>query len=318
VVLLVAGSETPARALKAFFLAPLQNKYYLGNMLNSMTTLLIAGLGIVVAFRSGLYNLGGEGQIYVSAFVVTVLGLAMPDLPASIGIPVLILAGALSGGLMAGLSGLLRRLWKTPEIITSFLLSAAMVPVIDYLVTGPANDPARNLNATRTLPAQFWLSGMLQPSQLNTGLILALLLAGILFLLMFSTVWGYELRLFGLNERFAEYAGIPPGRYAIGSLAVSGALHGITGAVMILGTYHATISGFTGGVGWNAIAVALVARLHPLGAIPAALLFAYLEAGAKASMLHTEFTIELGTIIQGVVFLFVTASIVRPRIRRSP
>jgi len=317
IVLLVVGSATPGAALRAFFITPITTRYYMGNMLNGASSLLIAGLGIAIAFRAGLYNLGGEGQIYVSALVGTLAGLAAASAPGPVGALVVIAAATATGALLAGISGALRHYFHSPELITSFLLSAAVIPVVDYLITGPFKDPERNLLATQKLPESFWLPRLLVPSELNLALIVALVLAVIVYLLLFKTVFGYELRLFGLNNEFARYSGINAGIHTMGALALSGGLHGLTGGLMVLGTYHAAISGFTGGLGWNAIAVALIARLHPLAAIAAAVVFSYLQAGAKASVLHTEFTFELGTIIQAVIFFFVTATIVIGRRGRA-
>jgi riboflavin transport system permease protein len=318
VVLLAFGGGSWARALEAFFLQPLANRYYFGNMLSTMGYLLLAALGIAVAFRGGLYNLGGEGQIFVSALAGTLVALALPDLPGIVGVVLVLLVTAATGAALAGLSGLLRRVWNAPELITSYLLSAALIPATEYLITGPAKDPERNLLATATISSDYWLPRLLAPSELNLALPLALIAAALVCLAMFHTVRGYELRLYGLNREFAVYAGVSDTVYSVGTMALSGALHGLTGGLMIAGTYHAAISGFSGGLGWNAIAVALVGRLHPLGAILAALVFAYLDAGAKASMLHTDFTFELGTIIQGVILLLVTASFVLRRRREKP
>jgi ABC-type uncharacterized transport system permease subunit len=316
VLLLLIGSDDAGEALRAFFLAPFGNRYYLGNMLDSASYLLLAALGVVISFRAGLYNLGGEGQILVGALVGTLVGLAMPDSPGWLGKIAVLATGAAVGGAMAGVCGVLRHLWKTPEIITTFLLSAALLPVAEFIITGPANDPERNLMATSLLPRELWLTRLLPPSTLNTTLVMAIICAGFVFFVMFRTVIGYDLRLFGHNEQFAVYSGISDAPVTTGALAASGALHGLTGALLVLGTHHATISGISAGIGWNAIAVALVARLHPLAAIPAAAFFSYLEAGAKTSMLHTSFTFELGAVMQGMIFLLVTATFVVPRFWR--
>lgn len=311
VALLAIGSESLPRALTAFFLQPIANRYYFGNMLSQSGFLLMAALGIVVAFRGGLYNLGGEGQIFTGALAGTLAAVALPDLPGPLGAMLVLVVAAATGGGLAALAGVLRRVWGAPELITSYLLSAALIPGAEYLISGPANDPERNLLATRTISESYWLARIMPPSELSLAFPVAIVAALLLFVLMFFTVRGYELRLFGLNQEFAVYAGINSTAYTVGAMAISGALHGLTGGLMIAGTYHAAISGFTGGIGWNAIAVALVGRLHPLGGIVSALVFAYLDAGAKASMLHTSFTFELGTIIQAVILLLVTASFVR-------
>lgn len=313
VILLGFGSPSWSSAMRAFFVQPLTNRFYLGNMLSSMGYLLIAALGIVIAFRCGLYNLGGEGQIFVGALAGTLAGLALPGLPGIFGTLLVLIVASATGALLGGLSGLFRRLWGAPELITSYLLSAALIPAAEYLIVGPANDPTRSLLATARLSAAYWLPRFFAPSDLNLSFAIAIALAGIVYLMMFYTVRGYELRIFGLNEEFATYSGIHPTTYTLGAMGLSGGLHGLTGGLMVAGTYHAAISGFSGGIGWSAIAVALVGRLHPLGAIVSALLFAYLDAGTKASMLHTEFTFELGTVIQAVILLLVTASFVVSR-----
>ena len=151
VALLGIGSESWGRALEAFFLQPVANAYYFGNMLSTMGYLLLASLGIVAAFRGGLYNLGGEGQIFVGALAGTLAALALPGLPGFAGVLLVLVVGAATGALLAGVSGLLRRVWGAPELITSYLLSAALIPVSEYLITGPANDPDRNLLATATI-----------------------------------------------------------------------------------------------------------------------------------------------------------------------
>ena len=314
VVLLAIGNR-PGEALRAFFVQPLANRFYFGNMLSYSGYLLIAALGIVVSFRGGMFNLGGEGQIFVSAFAGTMVGLSASSLPGPIAFTLVVATSVAVGAGMAALPGLLRHRFRAPELITSYLLAAALIPVAEYLITGPARDPSRNLLATRTIALEQWVPQILRPSELTLAAPFALIAAVGTFVYLFRTVRGYETRLYGLNEEFALYGGVREGAMTTGTMALSGAFHGLTGALMVTGTYHAAISGFTGGIGWTAIAVALVGRLHPLGAIAGALLLGYLDAGAKAAMLHTDFSFELGGLVQAVVLLLVTASIVVRRRR---
>ena len=123
------------------------------------------------------------------------------------------------------------------------------------------------------------------------------------------------MRITGLNREFARYGGIAIAGYTVLPMAASGGLHGLAGAFFVLGTHHAAIEGFTAGLGWNGIAVALIGRNHPLLIVPAALVFAFLESGARVASLQTEFTFELGAIIQAVIFFMITAQIVLPRLR---
>ncbi len=315
VLLLVFGSPNPARALRAFFLGPFSNRYYFGNMLDGAGLLLIAGLGVSAAFRAGVFNLGGDGQIYIAGLVAAVVCLALPQAPAVFGIVLALVAAVAVGMLLAGVCGLFKYLWGTDELITSFLISAAIVPSVSYLIVGPLRNQQSNLLTTERIAEQFRLLRLLPPSNLNLALLFALLLAPLAHFLLYHTVRGYELRITGLNREFARYGGIAIGAYTAVPMAISGGLHGLSGAFAVLGTHHAAIQGFTIGLGWNAIAVALIGRNHPLLIIPAALVFAYMEAGAKAAMLHTEFSFELGAIIQAVIFFMITAHVALPRLR---
>lgn len=315
VAMLALASPEPAAALRAFFISPLSQTYALGNMLNVASLLILTSLGVTFAFQGGTFNLGGEGQLYASALVTTMFLLALPELAGGLGILLACFIGAATGALIAGLSGLLKAIWDTDELITSFLLSSGLIPIVDYLIVGPLRDQGSNLLATPEIARQFHLPRLLSPSNLNVTAIIALLAAGMLFVVLYRTLAGYELRMNGLNRHFARYGGVHVGAYTTSAMAFSGALHGLAGALMVIGTYHMSISGFSGGLGWNGIAVALIGRTHPLGVIPGALVFAYLDAGARSAMYETAFTFELGMVVQAVIFFLITAQISRSAFR---
>ena len=316
VVILVIGSASPGRALAAFFVEPIRNRYYLGNMLSVASLLALTGLGISVAFRAAVFNLGGEGQTYLSAVVAVVIGLALRDVFPPAAQFAAFGAAVVVGAALAAVSGVLKYLWNTDELITSFLISAGVIPIVDYLIQGPLDDPASNLQSTATIGQPLRFVSILPPSNLSTGALLAVVAVVVLFFFLFHTVRGYELRVFGLNRGFAAYGGISVLTYTIAPMALSGGLHGLAGATLVFGTHHAALVGFTGGLGWNGIAVSLIARNNPAWVIPAALAFSYLEAGARASTVLTDFSFQLGAVIQGVVFLFVTAEVVMRRRNR--
>ena len=315
VLLLALASPNPARALTSFFWGPFSNRFFFGNMLDTFGLLILAGLGVCAAFRAGVFNLGGEGQVYIAALTAAMVALSMPDAPAVVGIVLATAAAVVVAGILAGTSGLFRWIWGTDELITSFLISAALVPTVNYLIVGPLRNPESNLMTTVRVSEQFRFLRLLPPSTLNVSLIAAILLALLAHGFLFSTLRGYELRMTGLNREFARYGGVAVGAYTVLPMAASGGFHGLAGAFFVLGTHHAAIEGFTAGLGWNGIAVALIGRNHPLLIIPAALVFAYLEAGARVAGLQTEFTFELAAIIQAVIFFLITAEIVLPRLR---
>ncbi|MFW6337390.1 MAG: ABC transporter permease [Alkalispirochaetaceae bacterium] len=315
IAMLALASPEPAAALRAFFISPLSQTYALGNMLNVASLLILTALGVTFAFQGGTFNLGGEGQLYASALVTTVVLLRAPELAGGLGILVACVVGGATGALIAGVSGILKAIWETDELITSFLLSSGLIPIVDYLIVGPLRDRGSNLLATPEIAEQFHLPKLLPPSHLNATAIIALLAAAILFAVLYFTLAGYELRMNGLNRHFARYGGVHVGAYTTSAMAISGAFHGLAGALLVIGTYQMSISGFSGGLGWNGIAVALIGRTHPLGVIPGALIFAYLDAGARSAMYETAFTFELGMVVQAVIFFLITAQISRSAFR---
>jgi simple sugar transport system permease protein len=306
--LLLAFSSSFGEALGLFFLGPFKNAYYFGNMLNDSIAFALTGLGVSVAFASKNFNLGGEGQVYSGAIATVAVCLAFPEggLPALV---LAVLAGMAVGGLLGGFSGYLKRALAVDELISSFLASAAVVLIGDYVITGPLQDPASNFQTTLQIADAFKLSRILPPSSLSTGCFIAIAASLVMKLALDKTRFGFELRLCGSSREFARYVGVDTGFFDIAPMVISGALHGLAGAVMILGTYYKAMRGFSAGVGWAGIAVALIAGNKPLAVLPAALFFAYLEAGAKAVMVGADVTSEIVAVVQSVIFFLITARV---------
>jgi riboflavin transport system permease protein len=307
ILLILLLSATPGKAIFAFFIGPFTNIYFLGNMLNSAVPLVFAGLGIAIAFKASVFNLGGEGQIYAGGLAATAVCLGLPAANGYIGGALSLAAAMLASGVLAGLSGYFRMRWNANEMISSFLLSAAIILVVNHFITGPLDDPGNNLLATLPIGDRYNLLRIFLPSMLNVSAPFALLAAAGVYVFMFRSHAGYEMRMCGLNREFSRYGGINVSAYLILPMIISGALHGLGGGLMILGTHHAAIQGFSFGTGWNGIAVALIAKNNPFGVIPAALLFSYLDAGAKAAMLNADLTFEIAAIAQSFIFYLVTA-----------
>ncbi len=305
-VAILATWQRPGAALAAFFFGPFSSLFAFGNMIDAAVPLAIAALGIAISFRAGVFNLGGEGQIY-GAGVLTAALAAAGLRGGAAGVAVAMAAAAAFGAAMAGISGWLRHRWETNELISSYLLSAVVLLTGDWLITGPLDDPVSNLMASREIPRGLWLAELLPPSHLSGGLFLALGLAALTSLFLARTRRGYELRLCGANRDFARYGGVHVGLYLVLPMLLSGALHGLAGAAALLGTYHRAVKGFSAGTGWNAIAIALIARNRPLAVIPAALFYAWLEAGARTATVLAGVSYEMVLLVQAVIFYLVTA-----------
>ena len=315
VILIMFLSKEPGKTLHYFFVGPFLNKYYFGNMLNSSIPLIFTGLGIAVAFTASTFNLGGEGQVYSGALTATVVCLALPTLPGIIGGTLAITAAIAVGALLAGLSGYFKMKWGTDELISSFLISGAVVLIVNYFITGPLHAPGSNLLRTEEIAKQYQFLQIYPPSTLDISAYFAVLMAFLVFFFMFYTHRGYEMRMCGLNREFARYGGIKVQLYLVLPMVLSGALHGLAGAVSIMGTYHMSLKGFSFGMGWNGIAVALIAKNNPIAVIPAAIFFAYIEAGAKAAMIHSDVTFEIAAVVESIIFFLVTAQVLQDFIK---
>jgi len=316
-LLLLVFSSDFGTALKLFFLGPFSNRFSLGNMLSSAVSLAVAGLGAAVAFGTRSFNLGGEGQVYFGAIASAFICLSFPNggLPVAIAA---LLGAMLAGGLIGLISGELKYRLAVDELISSFLLSSALVCLGDFLVTGPLQDPASNFQTTAEIAAGLRFPKILLPSRLSAAFWLAIAVIAAAAFFIDRTRLGFELRLSGRSPIFSRYVGINTGGYACASMAASGAFYGLAGALMVMGAQFKVMKGFSSGLGWSGIAVALLAGSRPLALIPAALFFAYLGAGADAVMIGADVTSEIADIVQAVVFFLVTAKAVEELFLRLP
>jgi len=306
VILILVNSPNPARTARAFFIGPWSSPWFLGNTLDGIALLLTASLGAAFAFRAGTFNLGVEGQIYLGGLAASVVMLT-GRLPAPVTHLSAACAAMLIGGLMGGLSGLLKKKLGMNELISTFLFSSALIPIADYLITGPWRDQSGNLLALQTFPENLLLARLLPPSNLSITFFYALLLVFAGHIFINRTSLGYQLRISGAAPSFARFGGIDSEKAWIPALAVSGALAALTGFFAVAGTYGRCHAGFSGGLGWSAIAVALIAGNRPLALLPAALVYGWLKSGSDSAMLAAGLNLENSSFIQAVVLLFATA-----------
>lgn len=307
VLIITAVSSNPVNTLYIFLTSPISNNFYLGNMLNYAGLLIISASGISLVFKAGMFNLGGEGQIYSGVFTATAVSIALSSYSPFLAIAGAITAGSLTGAAMGTVSGYLKMKWNTNDLITSFLLSAAVIHIVNYLITGPMGDPASYLITTREIPQALRLKQFLPPSKLNISFIAAIIIAVIYYIYLYRTASGLKLRTSGKSRLFAIYSGVRTEYFVTIPFLVSGLLNGLTGSFASLGTYYMCAYNCTGGVGWSAIAVSLIGRNHPLLIIPAALFISWMESGLSGIVLYSGFPFELSPILQAFVFFFITA-----------
>ena len=312
VILIIANSPAPGRTIRAFFLGPWSSPWFLGNTLDGIALLLTASLGAAIAFRGGTFNLGGEGQIYLGGLAASVVLLNGQGgtFPAPLLLASAAIAAMLAGVLMGGFSGLLKKRLGMNELITSFLFSSALIPLADYLIKGPLRDSGGNLLALPAFQNRLVLTRLLPPSNLSVSFIFALLLVLAGYIFISRTYRGYQFRISGSDPGFARFGGMNPEKAWIPAMAVSGALSALTGFFAVAGTYGRCHAGFSGGLGWSAIAVALIAGNRPLALLPAALIFGWLKSGSDSALLAAGLNLETSSFIQAAILLFATARFV--------
>lgn len=281
------------------------------------TPLLFVGLGICIAFRAGVLNIGGEGQLVVGALSATIICLTFPDLAGWILIIIALLVGLLSGAIWGGIAGFLKAYFNVNEILSTIMLNYIAVYGMNYLLRGPIMDPLQVklgsfIPQTARLPQAVDLPRLI-PTRLNLGIIIAIFFAILVYIFLWRTTIGFRIRMIGQNIPASRASGINVPKYMVLAFFLSGALVGLGGAIEVLGVHHrmftdGSASGFTGSAGFNGIVAALFGQLHPLGTIPASLLLGALLTGANKMQRVVQIPSALIGALNGLIVLFVVGS----------
>jgi ABC-type uncharacterized transport system permease subunit len=279
------------------------------------TPLLFGGLAVGFGFKAGLFNIGAQGQFLVGALGAVIVGVWLADAPPIVAIPLAALAGMAAGGLWGFVPGFLKAVSGAHEVVSTIMMNYIAVKLLAALVSGPLKVPRS------PSPVTFDVGNAAFPVFLgrngHIGIVLALVAAGFVWWLLYRTTWGFEVRAVGANADASRYAGMRPKLITIATLTFSGALAGLAGTSVLLGVTHTMTSGFGTTVGFDSIAVALLARSHPLATVLAALLFGAMRAGAGLMQIRAQIPVELVDVLQAVILLFLVASPVLRRVLRA-
>jgi ABC-type uncharacterized transport system permease subunit len=291
----------PGPALSALARGSLGSSAALTATVLKSTPLLLTGLGVALCFRCGVWNIGAEGQLLVGALCATAVATRLlPDAPASVLLPAVVAAGALGGFAVGAVAGALRASRGVSEVISTILLNFVAIQLVALAVHGPLQEAAGAYPKSDPFPAAALLPAI---GRWHLGIAIAALLAVATEGLLFRTAVGFRMRAVGLAPRAARFAGISPERTALFTLGLGGALAGLAGAFEVAGVTGQLYEGISPGHGYTAIAVALLAKLHPLAVIPSALFFGALEAGAGAMQREAGVPASVTQIVQGIAIL---------------
>ncbi|MFW6115845.1 MAG: BMP family ABC transporter substrate-binding protein [Chloroflexota bacterium] len=276
------------------------------------TPYIFAGLAVALGFQCGLFNIGGEGQYFIGGLATVFVGYAIQGLPWIIHLPLAILAGVLGGAIWAGISGFLKAETGAHEVITTIMLNYIAFRLSDYLlqVGGPMAAPGSRPVSPQIEPSaylpQFFPAN--PAVRINVGIFLALAAAAFVYWLLFKTTIGFEIRTVGASPRAARTAGMSVTKNFVLAMALSGGLAGLAGVHDILGVLRFMPNAFHSGYGFDAIALALLGRSHPLGVVLASFLFGFLRAGAQRMQAPpASVPIDIISIVQAVIIIFIAA-----------
>ena len=314
-ILILLIGDNPLVAYRLLLGSALSWPDGIGYTLFHATPLIFTGLAVLVGFRCGLFNIGAEGQLYVAAFATAIVGIRFANLSPWLLIPFCFLAAIFSGAFWGAIPGVLKARFGSHEVINTIMLNFVAIALVSYftqyhfraggdpiLQTVPIGENAHIAHLGKFIP------GLPERIPLNVAFLLALLSCLLVYLFLWRTKWGYEIRATGSNPFAAEYGGISVRTQIVVAMAVSGALAGMVGINEVLGNRHRYYDGFSDNYGYTGIAVALLGRNHPVGVILAALLFAALQhGGIYVDGFSEHVTKDIVQVLQGTIILFVAA-----------
>jgi simple sugar transport system permease protein len=313
-ILELLGASAPA-ALRALARGAFADPLALENTLVRSIPLLLVGLGVAVSFRCGVWNIGGEGQLHVGALVATAVATRLVPADSLLVLLLALALGSLAGALWGGLAALLRVTRGVSEVLSTILLNFVAILGVAWAVHGPLQELVAAYPQSDPIPPGARLPLLPGLLRVHAGLPVAYLLPFVVFALLFRTAGGLRLRAVGLSPDASRYAGISPGRETVRVLLLSGALGGLAGAIEVCGVTGRLFENLSPGYGFTAIAVALLARLHPIAVIPSALFFAALATGSGAMQRVAHVPSVTVQIVEALVILF-SVGFAMPRWRR--
>ncbi|WP_150272983.1 ABC transporter permease [Paenibacillus tepidiphilus] len=308
VVMLIGGYD-PIAAYSALFKRVFGSPYDFGEAIREMTPLMFTGLAVAFAFRSGMFNIGADGQVLIGMTAASIVGIKLAGTPTYLLVPLAVIAAGLAGGLWAGFAGFLKAKRGINEVITTIMLNWIALYLSNYIIKNflLLQGQNRSVDNPASMSMTF-LNSLFDNARVHWGTVLALVAAVFFYVYLWKTKQGYEMRAVGFNPHAAEYAGMNVGRNVIKAMFISGVFAGLAGAGEVLGVFHyQSIFAASPGYGFDGIAVALLGLTHPFGVILAAILYGMLTYGSAGMSFGADVPPELIRIVIGSIIFFIAA-----------
>lgn len=318
---LVRGA-TGCRSVGEFFTA-VWTKRQFGNTIEYAMVLFLTGLACAIGAKVGIFNVGGEGQLYLGAIVSAYIGAKLAGLSALLVVPLAVIGAMVVGGIYAFIPGWLKVKLKVNEVITTIMMNTIAIYLCAYLSNGPWKTSQGNrVSGTDTLASNLQFTKLIRGSNLTTAIFASAVLAILIWYVMSKTTTGYEMQLSGQNPRFARFAGLNVDRLVIGAMTISGAICGLVGMFEVYGLKGNYQDGISNQYYFDGLLVAMIMRYDPVGIIFMSFAFAFLKVGAAGMELNAGVPGELYRIIQAVIIFFMAAesgvsALIRARMKRK-
>lgn len=303
---ILLSGESPIEAYDALLKGALGSPRSIANTISKSIPLAFTGLAVALGSRCGMLNIGAEGQLHAGAMASVLTALSLSFLPAPILIVVSILVGILAGMIVGSIPGIFKAKLNTSEVIVAIMLNYICTLFTSYLVNGPVKAEGSTAQ-TQVLPEGVWFTRLIPQTQLTAALFLLIVTAAAMYIFLWKTSIGYQLRAVGANPSAAGTAGIKVKKYLIMSMVLSGGLASLAGITEVFGKYHRYIEGFSPSFGFTGIAVAILGRNHPAGVLLTALLFGIMDMGSLRMSRVTDVSTNMVTVVQSLVILLVAA-----------
>jgi ABC-type uncharacterized transport system permease subunit len=277
--------------------------------LNKSTPYILAGVGVAMCFRAKVINIGSEGQIAVGGIAASWVALNFSALPSFIVVTAALIAGATAGAIWSAIAGIMRLKRGVHEVLGTLMLNFIGLLIVSEVLRGPMGEPGAGFPQSPLFADNTWLPSLFPGIDMHAGILFALGAVVVCHLLLWHTPFGFRLRLLGASTSAAAYSGVSFAGTVFEVMLLAGGFAGLAGAIEVLGVHYRLIEGFSQGFGFNAVAVALLARLSPIAVFTSGLFFAFLEAGALAMQREVGVPSSLVFIIQGLTIIFVLCAL---------
>ncbi len=286
--------------------------------LGASTPLILTGLAAMLGFKVGVFCIAQEGQYVFGAIVAAWLGASL-DLPPVIAIPFIIISSMIAGGIYGMIPAVLKVKLGVNEIISSIMLNNISSLVLEYMVAFPLRADAGQKAQSEVIAKAYWLPQFIYGSRWGVSFVIAIVLIVFFYLLIYKTRWGYEMRMVGENRKFSDYGGIKSSSVIIRTLVIGGAIAGLAGCMEVLGNYHRIMTGFSSGLGFDGLSVAMLGMSNPIGVVIVSFLLAGIRQGAQLGLqINLQIPRELGGVLIALVILFIAiANVYRPWLEKS-